>query len=50
MPNQHINAIGELQINEWNGNRTPQLIVTDIHSNERQMFDYRSKTKKVATI
>ena len=45
MPNQHINAIGELQINEWNGNRTPQLIVTDIHSNERQMFDYRSKNK-----
>lgn len=47
MPNQHINAIGELQINEWNGNRTPQLIVTDIHSNERQMFDYRSKNKKL---
>ncbi|UXU55979.1 single-stranded-DNA-specific exonuclease RecJ [Staphylococcus agnetis] len=47
MPNQHINAIGELQINEWNGNRTPQLIVTDIHSNERQMFDYRSKNKRL---
>lgn len=47
MPDQHINAIGELQINEWNGNRTPQLIVTDIHSNERQMFDYRSKNKKL---
>ncbi|WP_341776159.1 single-stranded-DNA-specific exonuclease RecJ [Staphylococcus hyicus] len=47
MPNQHINAIGELQINEWNGNRTPQLIVADINSNGRQIFDYRSKNKKL---
>lgn len=23
MPDQSLNVIGELQINEWNGNRTP---------------------------
>ncbi|UEX91028.1 single-stranded-DNA-specific exonuclease RecJ [Staphylococcus ratti] len=47
MANQQIDAIGELQINEWNGNRTPQLILTDLNSQELQILDYRSKNKRL---
>ncbi|MDO5374596.1 MAG: single-stranded-DNA-specific exonuclease RecJ [Staphylococcus rostri] len=47
MAGQTIDMIGELQINEWNGNRSAQFIVTDIASNERQILDYRSKNKKL---
>lgn len=47
MPNQHVDVTGELQINEWNGNRTAQMVLTDMKSNERQILDYRSKNKRL---
>ena len=47
MSGQALDMIGELQINEWNGNRTAQFILTDMASNERQILDYRSKNKKL---
>ncbi|MBI5974175.1 single-stranded-DNA-specific exonuclease RecJ [Staphylococcus canis] len=42
---QSIDALGELQINEWNGFQTPQIILKDLKSDERQILDYRNKTK-----
>ncbi|UXR72579.1 MULTISPECIES: single-stranded-DNA-specific exonuclease RecJ [unclassified Staphylococcus] len=47
MEGQSVDMIGELQINEWNGNRSAQFILADIGSNERQILDYRSKNKKL---
>ncbi|WP_145951841.1 single-stranded-DNA-specific exonuclease RecJ [Staphylococcus lutrae] len=47
MSGQHLDVTGTLQINEWNGQRTPQMILTDIKSNERQILDYRSKNKRL---
>lgn len=42
---QPVNLIGNLQINEWNGNQTPQFIVQDIAMDTMQILDYRSKSK-----
>ena len=42
---QPVNLIGNLQINEWNGNQTPQFIVQDIAMDKMQILDYRSKSK-----
>ncbi|MGV3244124.1 single-stranded-DNA-specific exonuclease RecJ [Staphylococcus sp. 11261D007BR] len=47
MMNQNIDMIGQLQINEWNGHRTPQLVVKDLYSKEIQILDYRSKSKRL---
>ncbi|MFH7203841.1 single-stranded-DNA-specific exonuclease RecJ, partial [Staphylococcus aureus] len=33
---QPINILGSVQINEWNGNQSPQLIIQDIAMNEQQ--------------
>lgn len=44
---QPINILGTVQINEWNGNQSPQLIIQDIAMNERQILDYRSKRKSL---
>ena len=38
-----LEVVGELSINEWNGNRTVQIIAEDMAVNERQVFDYRGK-------
>ncbi|MDS9471297.1 single-stranded-DNA-specific exonuclease RecJ [Sporosarcina pasteurii] len=40
-PGIQFSIVGDLQINEWNGNKKPQLLVEDIHSNEWQLFDLR---------
>lgn len=37
--------LGELSINEWNGQRKPQLMMQDIRIAERQLFDHRSTTR-----
>ncbi|MCS4485628.1 single-stranded-DNA-specific exonuclease RecJ [Staphylococcus americanisciuri] len=50
MTGQKVDMIGELQINEWNGNRNAQIILSDIASNERQILDYRSKNKKLPSL
>lgn len=42
---QPVNLIGNLQINEWNGNQTPQFMVQDIAMDTLQILDYRSKSK-----
>lgn len=40
-----IQAVGTFGINEWNGNRTVQLIIQDLAINEFQLFDYRGRDK-----
>lgn len=37
-----VNLAGQLQLNEWNGNVSPQLIVTDIQSVAIKMVDFRN--------
>ncbi|WP_085060140.1 single-stranded-DNA-specific exonuclease RecJ [Staphylococcus haemolyticus] len=44
---QPINLLGNLQINEWNGNQSPQFIIQDIATNKEQILDYRSKRKQL---
>ncbi|WP_117169132.1 single-stranded-DNA-specific exonuclease RecJ [Paraliobacillus sediminis] len=36
-----IETVGFLQINEWNGKKSPQLMLKDLAVNEWQLFDYR---------
>jgi len=38
-----VSIVGELGMNEWNGNRKVQLRVEDIQINNWQLFDYRGK-------
>ena len=40
-PNDELEVVGELQINEWNGTRSLQLLVKDLQVTDRQLFDYR---------
>jgi single-stranded-DNA-specific exonuclease len=42
-PHTPVQAVGELGINEWNGNRKPQLMIQDMKINEWQLFDYRGR-------
>ncbi|MFS7834952.1 single-stranded-DNA-specific exonuclease RecJ [Staphylococcus aureus] len=44
---QPINILGSVQINEWNGNQSPQIIIQDIAMNEQPILDYRSKRKSL---
>lgn len=43
-PGVNLEAVGELQTNEWNGNRTVQLFVKDLSVPHLQVFDWRGKT------
>lgn len=43
LPEAKVSVIGELGINEWNGNRTVQMIIQDLKVKEPQLFDYRGK-------
>ncbi|MEL0538803.1 single-stranded-DNA-specific exonuclease RecJ [Staphylococcus debuckii] len=45
-PNQPINMIGTLQINEWNGNQSPQFMVQDMASETLQILDFRGKARQ----
>ncbi|EJW17095.1 single-stranded-DNA-specific exonuclease RecJ [Paenibacillus alvei] len=38
-------VLGELSINEWNGQRKPQLMMQDIRITKRQLFDHRSTAR-----
>ncbi|MDL4841434.1 single-stranded-DNA-specific exonuclease RecJ [Aquibacillus rhizosphaerae] len=40
-PQSEIDAVGELQINEWNGKKKVQLLLKDLAIEEWQLFDYR---------
>ncbi|MFJ8262283.1 single-stranded-DNA-specific exonuclease RecJ [Rummeliibacillus sp. NPDC094406] len=36
-----VSFAGDLQINEWNGRKKPQLMLQDVKTNEWQLFDLR---------
>ncbi|UOQ47330.1 single-stranded-DNA-specific exonuclease RecJ [Gracilibacillus caseinilyticus] len=36
-----VEVVGELQINEWNGIRKPQMLIKDMAVTSWQLFDYR---------
>ena len=40
-PGVKLSVTGDLQVNEWNGNKKPQLLIGDIRSDEWQLFDLR---------
>ena len=40
-PKANYHVLGELSVNEWNGNRKPQLIIRDLSVNHQQLFDWR---------
>lgn len=40
-PSIQLSVVGDLQVNEWNGNKKPQLLLKDILSNDWQLFDLR---------
>lgn len=42
-PHTEISIVGELGINEWNGVKTPQIIIKDMAIDEWQLFDHRGK-------
>src|SRR5699024_10858275 len=39
----NISLVGSLQINEWNGNKTVQMLIKDMAINEWQLFDFRGR-------
>jgi single-stranded-DNA-specific exonuclease RecJ len=41
-PADRIGAVGEFQINEWNGFRKPQFMIEDLRVEGLQIFDWRS--------
>lgn len=44
-PGIEVSFAGDLQINEWNGNRKPQLLISDVKTDEWQLFDLRGGNK-----
>ncbi|KGR78634.1 single-stranded-DNA-specific exonuclease RecJ [Ureibacillus manganicus] len=42
-PGVKLSIVGDLQINEWQGKKKPQLLITDIKTDEWQLFDLRGK-------
>lgn len=38
-----LSVVGEININEWNGNRKAQLVIQDLQIDEPQLFDHRGK-------
>lgn len=40
-PNSKLCLTGDLQINEWNGRKKPQLLIEDLKCDEWQLFDFR---------
>ncbi|BCU81350.1 single-stranded-DNA-specific exonuclease RecJ [Polycladomyces abyssicola] len=45
-PHARIEVLGELQINEWNNKRIPQLLIRDVHVPHVQIFDWRGNGDK----
>ncbi|MFD2369829.1 single-stranded-DNA-specific exonuclease RecJ [Brevibacillus sp. GCM10020057] len=41
-----FNVLGELSVNEWNGNRKPQLTIRDLSVPHQQVFDWRGSRDK----
>ncbi|MGM9903948.1 MAG: single-stranded-DNA-specific exonuclease RecJ [Enterococcus sp.] len=42
-----VNVVGKLSINEWNGRKKPQLLVTDFAVDGLQVFDWRAKRYRI---
>lgn len=40
-------VLGELSVNEWNGNRKPQIMIRDLAVPHRQIFDWRGNRDKL---
>lgn len=40
-PSVKLSVAGDLQVNEWNGNKKPQILVKDLLSTDWQLFDLR---------
>ena len=40
-----LSFVGDLQINEWQGNKKPQFMLSDVQTNEWQLFDYRGRNQ-----
>ncbi|MFP3918163.1 single-stranded-DNA-specific exonuclease RecJ [Lysinibacillus telephonicus] len=38
-----LSFVGDLQINEWQGNKKPQIMISDVQTDEWQLYDYRGK-------
>lgn len=45
VPYNKLQVVGELQINEWNGKRSPQVLLKDLAVHEVQVYDWRSNHK-----
>lgn len=41
----HLSFVGDLQINEWQGKKKPQFMISDVQTKEWQLFDYRGKSQ-----
>lgn len=46
-PKARFHVLGELSVNEWNGNRKPQLTIRDLSVPHRQVFDWRGSRDKL---
>ncbi|CAG7631487.1 hypothetical protein PAESOLCIP111_03303 [Paenibacillus solanacearum] len=44
-PSARIDVLGELNINEWNGVRRPQIMIQDLRIPHAQLFDWRGAPK-----
>lgn len=45
-PKARFHVLGELSVNEWNGNRKPQLTIRDLTVPHQQVFDWRGSRDK----
>lgn len=45
-PKAKFRVLGELSVNEWNGNRKPQLTIRDMSVPHQQVFDWRGSRDK----
>ncbi|HBZ80202.1 MULTISPECIES: single-stranded-DNA-specific exonuclease RecJ [Brevibacillus] len=46
-PKARFQVLGELSVNEWNGNRKPQLTIRDLSVPHQQVFDWRGSRDKI---
>ncbi|TCS96452.1 exonuclease RecJ [Hazenella coriacea] len=49
-PQADLEILGELQMNEWNGKRSPQMVFRDISIPSMQVFDWRSNRIRIEDI
>lgn len=45
-----VDLVGELAVNEWNGNRKPQLFIQDLRVEKLQLFDWRDEREPYAAL